>query len=50
MLLERRNGRKASVDAGFEGGDFDTMAFQQAVAKSFCWKARHPFDAPFFYL
>jgi hypothetical protein len=48
FLLEARNSRKASIGAGLRPAQAHTMAAQQAVAKSLCWKARQLFDAPFF--
>jgi hypothetical protein len=47
-MLADRNDKKSSNGAVSRGVLLATMKAQQAVAKTFCWKARHSFDVPFF--
>jgi hypothetical protein len=47
-MLADCNDKKSSNGAVSRGVLLATMKAQQAVAKTFCWKARHSFDVPFF--
>jgi len=49
-MLADRNELKTSNGAVSKGGAFATMKVQQRSCHSFCWKARHRFDVPFFYV
>jgi hypothetical protein len=33
---------------GFQPGPFDYNESPTSSCQTFCWKARHPFDVPFF--
>jgi hypothetical protein len=35
---------------GFPAGPFDYNESPTSSCQTFCWKSRHPFDVPFFYL
>jgi hypothetical protein len=35
---------------GFPADPFDYNESPTSSCQTFCWKARHPFDVPFFYL
>ncbi|MEP6739830.1 MAG: hypothetical protein ABJA61_05595 [Caldimonas sp.] len=49
-VLARCNAEKSSLGAGCGTGVLTTMKIPTSSCHTFCWKARHSFDVPFFYL
>ena len=49
-MLARCNDKKSSAGAVLQLASFDYNEIPTSSCQSFCWKARHRFDVPFFYV